>query len=98
MASLADFVVCAGRGTLVGGTLTIKNTEIQAGDCVIAQRTSGLGSTFVCGTNFVGVATAGQVKFDSLDLANPSALVATDTSTLAYIIVRQTNAYGVYST
>jgi hypothetical protein len=97
MASLADFVVCAGRGTLAGGTLTIKNSEIQASDCVIAQRTTGEGATFVAGSNFVGVATAGQVKFDSLTLANPSALVATDTSTFAYIIVRQTNAYGVYS-
>jgi hypothetical protein len=97
MASLGDFVVCAGRGTLAGGTLTIKNSEIQASDCVIAQRTSGLGSAFVCGSNFVGVATAGQVKFDSLDLASPSALVATDVSTFAYIIVRQSNAYGVYS-
>ena len=97
MASLGDFVVCAGRGTLVGGTLTIKNTEIQVGDVAVCSRTSGLGSAFVCGSNFTATITAGQVKFDSLDLASPSALVATDISTFAYIIVRQSIAYGTYS-
>ena len=59
MASLGDFVVCAGKGTLDGGTLTIKNTEIKVGDCAVATRNSGLGATFVCGANFTATITDG---------------------------------------
>ena len=97
MASLADFVVCAGRGTLAGGTLTIKNTEIQVGDVCVCSRTLGQGLAYITGDNFVGIITAGQVVFESLTTVNPSALVATDLSTFAYFILRQTQAHGVYS-
>ena len=91
MASLADFVVCAGVITsTASGTITLKNTEIQATDVVLVSSTSAVGTA----SYPKAIATAGEVVFTNTDVAGALVAVATGFN---YIIVRTTNAYGVYS-
>ena len=91
MASLADFVVCAGViSSSASGTITLKNTQIQAGDVVVAFSASAVGTVSFA----KAILTAGQVVFSNTIADGSLSAVAT---TFNYIIVRQSNATGVYS-
>jgi molybdopterin biosynthesis enzyme len=91
MASLADFVVCAGVITsTASGTITLKNTQIQASDVIVVFSGSAVGTVSYA----KAILTAGQVVFSNSDAAGALLAVATSFN---YLIVRQSNATGTYS-
>lgn len=79
-----DFI---GRATLVGGTVTVNNTNIAAGDRIIVTR-SALNASPALGFPITTI-NAG-VSFTIASFSAAGAAVATDVSTFDYIIFRQT--------
>lgn len=86
--SYRDLVVCAGTITLAAGTATLTNTAIAANDVCIWSSSKAVGAAYVSAPSYGATVAAGSVVFTALSLANPAALVNTDTSQLDYIVLR----------
>ena len=92
--SLRDLVVCVGELTLAGGTATVANSAIQAGDIPVITCSKATGAAYVSAPSYSAITTAGTLTITALSLANPAALVNTDVSLITYAILRPFNTFG----
>jgi hypothetical protein len=82
--AVTDFI---GRATLVGGTVTVANTNIAAGDRIFVTR-SALNASPALGFPITTISAGASFTIAAYSAAG--AAVATDVSTFDYIIFRQT--------
>lgn len=77
-----------GTGTLASGTVTILNTNIAATDRIFLQRIAANGSATLGELSYT-ISAAASFTVTSLILGSPISTQTADTSTFAYLIVRQ---------
>lgn len=84
--AVTDFI---GTATLAAGTVTIANTNIAATDRIIPIRISANGSTTL-GILTYTISAGASFTITSVILGTPASTQTADTSTIWYMIVRQT--------
>lgn len=82
--AVTDFI---GTATLVGGTVTVANTNIAAGDRIIISR-SALNASPALGFLLYTISAGASFTIESYSAVG--AAVVTDVSSFTYVIVRQT--------